>query len=107
MGRATRGGRGGEEAGVLGLGRGVGATGSGGVLRGNGDGGGVEGARAEGGGRGDGAAEEGLEVGEELTLVHAEVVVEEEEELALHEVDLGRGEESRVASPVLVLGGRI
>lgn len=102
MGRATGGRRRGEEAGVLGLGE-VGAARSGGVLRGDGGGG----ARAEGGGGGDRAAEEGLKVGEELRLVHAEVVIEEEEELALHEVDFGRGEKSRVASPVLVLGGRV
>jgi hypothetical protein len=105
-------GRGGgsEEAGVDG-GLGEGATGGDGVL-----GGGVEGGRLGlhalrsglvGRRGGDGAMEEGLEVGEEFRLVHAEVVVEEEEELSLHEVDLGRGEESAVASPVLVLRRRV
>jgi len=53
------------------------------------------------------AREERLKKGEELDLVHAQVKVEEEEELALHEVDLGEGEDGGVARPVLVLGRRV
>lgn len=44
---------------------------------------------------------------EELVLVDAEVVVEEVEELLLHEVDLCLGEEGAVAGPVLVLWRRV
>jgi len=44
---------------------------------------------------------------EEVLLVHAKVVVEEEEELPLAEVDLGKGEGVGVASPVLALGRRV
>lgn len=46
-------------------------------------------------------------MGQEVRLFHSEVVVEEEEELSLHEVDFSRGEEGGVASPVLVLGRRV
>jgi hypothetical protein len=60
-----------------------------------------------GGGSDGTAAEEGSEVLEEVRLLHTEVVVEEEEKLTLHEVDLGGGEEGAVASPVLVLRRRV
>ena len=52
-------------------------------------------------------AEEGGKVDHELILLDAEVVVEKVEELLLHEVDLGLGEESSVLGPVLVLGRRV
>jgi hypothetical protein len=60
-----------------------------------------------GGSGSDGVAEEGREVGEQLSLVHAKVEVEEEEELTLHEIHFGAGEEGGVSSPVLVLGRRV
>lgn len=44
---------------------------------------------------------------EEVLLVHAKVVIEEEEELPLAEVDFGKGEGVGVASPVLALGGGV
>jgi hypothetical protein len=50
---------------------------------------------------------EGGEVGDELGLVDLEVVVEDVQELLLHEVDLGEGEEAGVALPVHVLGARV
>lgn len=54
--------------------------------------------------RGDGLTrEERSEMLEELGLLHAKVEIEEEEELTLHEVDLGEGEDGSVASPMLVL----
>lgn len=59
-------------------------------------------------------SKEGLKVVVKILGVDAEVPVEEEEELLLHEVDLGDGEaevvvaaHSAVASPVLVLWGRV
>lgn len=47
------------------------------------------------------------EVLERVGLVKAEIVVQEEEELFLHQVDLGRIEQLGKGSPVLVLGGRV
>jgi hypothetical protein len=98
-----------------GLGRGAGGAAGDGldVARGGGVGGGRGGSvdlggDVEAGGGSDGLArEERLEVGEELALVHAEVEVEEEEKLALHEVDLSLGEDGGVAGPVLVLRRRV
>lgn len=62
-------------------------------------------------GPGDGLAdrfEEGSERGVEVLVRDAEVPVEEEEELFLHEVDLLELEEARgVGAPVLVLGGGV
>lgn len=40
---------------------------------------------------------------EKLVLVNAEIVVEEVEELLLHEVDFGEREKTSVSVPVLVL----
>ncbi len=52
-------------------------------------------------------AEEWLEVLDDLLLVDGEVVVEEEEELLLHQVDFLLREHLRVSAPVLVLWRRV
>ena len=59
-------------------------------------------------------SQKGLEVVVEILGVDAQVPVQEEEKLLLHEVDLGDGEakvfvatDSTVPSPVLVLGRRV
>lgn len=44
---------------------------------------------------------------EKLLLGNPEIVVEEVQELLLHEVDFGEGEEGRVSLPVLVLWRRV
>ena len=44
---------------------------------------------------------------EEVLLVHAEVVIEEEQELPLAEIYFGKGEGVAVASPVFALGRRV
>jgi hypothetical protein len=58
--------------------------------------------------------EEGLEVLEEILFLDAEIPVEQEEELAFHEVDFGKGEaeafeafDDGVAGPMLVLGAGV
>lgn len=63
-------------------------------------------AGASGSGVLDGAKER-LKVLQQLVLLDSEVVVEQVEELLLHEVDLGLGEEDTVPSPVLVLRRRV
>lgn len=57
---------------------------------------------------------EGLEVGEQVLLGDAQVPIQQEEELAFHEVDLGEGEAEvveplhcGVTGPVFVLGARV
>jgi hypothetical protein len=51
--------------------------------------------------------DEGSVVDEKLLLGNVKVVVEKVEELLLHEVDLGEGEEGSVSLPMLVLGRRV
>ena len=50
---------------------------------------------------------ERLEVKAQLVLGHAEIVVEQVEQLLLHERDLGEREEGGVFGPVLVFGRRV
>lgn len=44
---------------------------------------------------------------DDLIFVDSQVVVEQVEQLLLHQVDFGLREHLRVAAPVLVLGGRV
>ena len=52
-------------------------------------------------------AEEGFKVDNNLVLGDGEIVIEEVEQLFLHEVDLCLGEHLGVSTPVFVLGRRI
>ena len=64
----------------------------------------------DGGGDSDrwsGRVPKGAEVFDEFGLLNAQLVVEQVEQLLLHEVDLGEGEEPSVLLPVHVLGRRI
>lgn len=46
-------------------------------------------------------------MGDGLEFVETEVVTEEEEELLLHEIDLGDIEQFSVGGPMLILGRRV